>query len=82
MLPYPAKDGTANHSIRLKVFYDGLQDMAALNALAKLTNKDYCLNIIECDVKNPITFSIYPHSDEWMLETREKINSAIKENIK
>lgn len=79
---YPAKDGTANHSIRLKVFYDGLQDMAALNALAKLTNKDYCLNIIECDGKNPITFSIYPHSDEWILETREKINSAIKENIK
>ncbi len=79
---YPAKDGTANHSIRLKIFYDGLQDMAALNALAKLTNKEYCLKIIENDCKNTITFSNYPHSDEWMLETREKINNAIKENIK
>lgn len=79
---YPAKDGTANHSIRLKVFYDGLQDMAALNVLEKLTNKEYCLKIIECDGISPITFSKYPHSDEWMLNTREKINSAIKENIK
>ncbi len=79
---YPAKDGTANHSIRLKVFYDALQDMAALNALKNLTDKNTCLSIIEENGKHKITFSDYPHSDEWMLNTREKINSAIKENIK
>ena len=79
---YPAKDGTAYHSIRLKVFYDGLQDMAALNALKKLTNKETCLSVIEENKKYNITFSDYPHSDEWMLNTREKINSIIKENIK
>ena len=77
---YPAKDGTAYHSIRLKVFYDALQDMAALNSLEKLTSKQYCLNIVEN--KQQITFSDYPHSDEWLLNTREKINYAIKENIK
>jgi hypothetical protein len=77
---YPAKDGTAYHSIRLKVFYDALQDMAALNTLEKLTSKQYCLNILEN--KQQITFSQYPHSDEWLLDTREKINSAIKENSK
>lgn len=79
---YPAKDGTANHSIRLKVFFDGLQDMAALNTLESLTNKNKCLEIIEDNGKHSITFSDYPHSDEWMLKTREKINLAIKENIK
>ena len=79
---YPAKDGTANHSIRLKVFYDALQDMAALNVLKKLTDKKNCISIIQEDGKSNITFSDYPHSDEWMLNTREKINSAIKENIK
>ncbi len=79
---YPAKDGTANHSIRLKVFYDGLQDMAALNTLKNLTDKNTCLSIIEENGKHNITFSYYPHSDEWMLNTREIINSAIKENIK
>lgn len=77
---YPAKDGTAYHSIRLKVFFDALQDMAALNSLEKMTSKQYCLNIIEN--KQQITFSDYPHSDEWLLDTRKKINSAIKENIK
>lgn len=79
---YPAKDGTVNHSIRLKVFYDALQDMAALNTLKNLTDKTTCVSIIEENSKHNITFSDYPHSDEWMLNTREKINSAIKDNIK
>lgn len=79
---YPAKDGTAYHSIRLKVFYDALQDMAALNTLEKLSDKEYCLNIIEENKKHSITFSDYPHSDDWLLDTREKINYAIKDKIK
>lgn len=78
---YPAKDGTAYHSIRLKVFFDALQDMAALNALEKLTNKAECLKIIEENGKYSITFSDYPHDDEWLLETREKVNEKIKEII-
>lgn len=79
---YPAKDGTAYHSIRLKVFFDALQDMAALNTLEKLTDKQCCLNIIEENNKHNLTFSDYPHSDDWMLNTREKINYTIKENLK
>lgn len=79
---YPAIDGTAYHSIRLKVFYDALQDMAALNTLERLTNKAECLNIIEECGKYSITFSEYPHSDEWLLSAREKINYKIKENLK
>lgn len=79
---YPAKDGTANHSIRLKIFYDALQDMAALNTLKNLTDKTTSVSIIEENSKYNITFSDYPHSDEWLLSIREKINSAIKENIK
>lgn len=79
---YPAEDGTAYHSIRLKVFFDALQDMAALNALEKLTNKQECLNIIEENGKHSITFSNYPHSDDWLLNSRERINQIIKENLK
>lgn len=78
---YPATDGTAYHSIRLKVFFDALQDMAALNALEKLTNKAECLKIIEENGKHTLTFSDYPHDDEWLLETREKVNAKIKEII-
>lgn len=79
---YPADDGTVHHSIRLKVFYDALQDMAALNTLEKLTDKQTCIDIIEENGKHSITFSEYPHSDEWLLTTREKINLKIKENMK
>ena len=78
---YPAKDGTAYHSLRLKVFYDALQDMAALNTLEKLTDKKTCLDIIEENGKHNLTFREYPHSDEWMLSTREAVNAAIKAKI-
>ncbi len=77
---YPSDDGTPLHSIRLKVFFDALQDMAALNTLEKLTNKNYCLKIIEQDIA-PITFKDYPHDNDWLLNTREKINSKIQENL-
>lgn len=78
---YPAKDGTPYHSLRLKVFYDALQDMAALNTLSKLTDKKTCLDIIEENGKHNLTFRDYPHDESWMLRTREEINAAIKEKI-
>ena len=56
--------------------------MAALNSLEKLTNKQECLNIIEENGKYSITFSNYPHSDDWLLNSRENINQKIKENLK
>ncbi len=78
---YPAKDGTAYHSLRLKVFFDGLQDMAALKTLGKLTDKKTCLDIIEEKGKHNLTFSNYPHDEAWLLATREAVNKTIKENI-
>lgn len=78
---YPAEDGTAHHSLRLKVFYDALQDMAALNTLEKLTDKKTCLSVIEENGKHSLTFKDYPHSDSWLLTTRENVNTAIKEHI-
>ncbi len=79
---YPAKDGTANHSIRLKVFYDALQDMAALRTLEKLTDRRTCLDIIEEKDKHSITFSNYPHDERWLSDTREAVNRCIKENLR
>lgn len=78
---YPAPDGTPYQSIRLKVFYDALQDTAALNTLEKLTDKKTCMDIIEENGKYNLTFKEYPHSDEWLLNTREKVNERIKVNL-
>ena len=78
---YPAPDGTAYHSLRLKVFYDALQDRAALATLEKLCGKKVCLDIIEEKGKHNLTFSEYPHDDEWLLNTREQVNMRIKAEI-
>ena len=78
---YPAKDGTPYHSLRLKVFNDALQDMAALNTLSKLAGKEACLEIIEENGKYNLTFKAYPHDDKWLLSTREAVNAAIKAKI-
>ncbi len=78
---YPAKDGMPYQSIRLKVFYDALQDLAALNTLENLTDKKTCMDIIEENGKYNLTFKDYPHSDEWLLTTREKVNGCIKTNL-
>ena len=77
---YPGVDGKPLQSLRLKVFYDGFQDMRACQLLEDLVGKDKVMSIIEEGV-TPITFASFPHSDEWQLGVREKINMAIKEAI-
>ena len=79
---YPAKDGTPYPSLRLFVFYDALQDFAALNTLSKLSDKKTAMDILEEYGINTITFNEYPHDDEWLLSTRENINMKIKELLK
>ncbi len=78
---YPKANGTPLCSLRLKVFYDGFQDMMALQTLEKLTGRENALKVLEQGLDNELTFFEYPHSIEWQLATRERINKAIKENL-
>lgn len=78
---YPAKDGTPLNSLRLHVFYDAFQDMMALQLLESKIGRDAAVALLESDTDKPLTFSEYPHSNAWQLETREKINRAIAENM-
>lgn len=75
---YPAKDKTPLASLRLKVFYDGFQDMMALQLLESKIGREKTLALIEAEQE--LNFTSYPHSEKWLLETREKINQMIKEN--
>lgn len=77
---YPADNGEALESLRLKVFYDGFEDMAALKLLESKIGREKVLEFIDKDLFKPLTFMEYPHENEWLLETREKINHMIKEN--
>lgn len=78
---YPAADGTALCSLRLKVFYDGFQDLAALKTLERLAGRETALSVLEYGLDKELTFSEYPHSDKWQLETRERINAEIAKRI-
>ncbi len=74
---YPAKDGTALCSLRLKVFYDALQDYKALKFL-----ESYIGNQKVMELLGDITFNDYPHDNSWLIEIRNKVNALIDENIK
>ena len=75
---YPAPDGTAYETLHLAAFTEALYDLRAMELLETLAGRDAVMEIIE-DGISPITFEEYPHSDEYLLSTREKINAKIKE---
>ena len=77
---YPADNGETLESLRLKVFFDGFQDLAALKALESKIGRDKVIAILEEDLEKPLTFKEYPHDEDWLLSVREKINQKIKEN--
>ena len=78
---YPGEDGAPLLSLRLKVFFDGLQDMRALQLAESLVGKEKVLEVLEDGIE-PIAFDKFPHSDEWQLEVREKINNLCRVNAK
>lgn len=78
---YPGDNFMPLNSLRLNVFYDGLQDMMALQLLESKIGKEAVVKLMEDSTDKPITFSEYPHSNSWLLENREKINQKIKKYI-
>ncbi len=78
---YPSCNGEAIASLRLKVFYDGFQDMMALKTLENKVGREKVLELLEKEAVKPLSFTEYPHEVEWLLGVREKINMMIKENI-
>lgn len=81
---YPAPDGSAWTSLRLKALNEAFQDMRALQMLEKLTDKEKVLEILEENngEKFNLSFTDYPRSEKWHFEKREEINKAIREFIK
>lgn len=74
---YPGKDGMPLLSLRLPVFYDGLQDMRALQLLESLAGREKTMALLEDGLSEPLTFSRYRHEDTWLLDLRERVNHAI-----
>ncbi len=77
-LVYPGDDGLPLGSLRLKIFRQAMQDVRALQLLESKIGYDKVLALLEQGLAQPITFTVYPHSAQWILEARERINQAIK----
>lgn len=79
---YPGADGVPLNSLRLKVFYDAVQDFTAMKLLESMIGRAKVMAIIEDEAGRPVTMKKYPHGNDFILKTRERINEAIKENLK
>lgn len=77
---YPSPKGEAYESLRLKVLYNGFEDMRALKLLESKIGREKVLEFIDKDLFKPLTFMEYPHENDWLIEMREAINNKIKEN--
>jgi len=78
---YPGRNGEPLISLRLKVFHEALQDMRALQLLESKIGYDAALATLEQGLEDEITFSQYPRSAAWLLETRERINETLAKSI-
>ncbi len=70
---YPGNDGKPVCSLRLEVFYDGIQDLRAFTALEKKIGRDRTVALIDLGLKDKISFDSFPHSDRWLLDLRETV---------
>ncbi len=76
---YPAADGTAIPSLRIKVFFYGLQDLRALSLLEEFEGKEAVIKLLE--EYGIISFTDYPKTSEAILSLREEINRRIASHI-
>jgi len=79
---YPGENGRPLTSLRLKVFHEALQDLRALQLLESKIGYDAALALLEQGLEEEITFSEYPRSASWLLETRERINKTLATTAK
>ena len=78
---YPASDGTCIPSIRQKVFYEGINDMRALQLLERLIGRKATMAFVT-SYYAPVDFSVGAESEEKLLAFREELNRRIAQAIK
>ena len=78
---YPAPDGTAYETLRIKGFTEALHDLRALDLLASLIGHDKTVALIEDEGKMPFTFAAYCRDADFCARLRERVNRAIAEQI-
>lgn len=77
---YPAPDGTAYESVHLLGFTAALNDLRAMKLAEELCGKDAVMALIEDGIE-PITFTEYPRSADYILDMRERLNKLISDAV-
>lgn len=78
---YPGEGGEPLDSLRLHIFYDAFQDMAALRLLEGKIGREKTIALIEQGIEEPISFGSYPHDPVWLEDLHERVNAAVEENL-
>lgn len=76
-LVYPGEHGIPEESIRMLVLEEAVSDLRAADYLAKLTSREHVIQLMEEGLAAPITFSVYPKSEHYLLSLRNRINREI-----
>ena len=77
---YPGEDGPIE-SIRLKVFFEALTDVRALQLLEQYASREEISDMIRKLAGMQINFREYPRTREFLLDLRETVNRMIAERI-
>lgn len=72
---YPGFDG-AWDSLRLEVFYDGLQDRMALKLLEEKVGRPEVVRLLKAEGLDG--YGVYPRSAQWHTNFRNKINDLLR----
>lgn len=78
---YPGDNGECIESTRLVSFYEGIQDIRALDLLSDLIGKDKVTELIDDIAGMDMTFRDYPTNAYFIQTLRRKVNELIKKNI-
>jgi hypothetical protein len=73
---YPGADFTASPSLRLKIFYDALQDMRVMQAAEKKLGYAAALALLEAGLPAPLDFHSRV-SEDWLLAARTRVARAL-----
>ena len=74
---YPGEGGVPEESLRMAVTTEAMQDLRAMNRLAELAGRDFVIGLIDEGLSEPVTFSRYPKSQDYLLHLRRRVNEEI-----
>ena len=78
---YPGRGGEPEESIRIMVTAQALYDLRALELLESLTSRQHVLELIDGELSEPVTFSRYRRSAQWLLNLRARVNREIAQHL-